>query len=93
MVHNLPDITGSGVATPLALTRTSANWAIISAAKANTGVVRIGDKNTSANSGSPIPAGTSLTLPATGNAEALDLGQIFYYAIAGDIFSVIYGKT
>lgn len=95
MVHNIPDITGTGVAVPLvaAGVRTAANWVQIVAGAANSADCRFGDSTTSATSGSRIAPGAGQMFPATGNAESLNLASCYVFLAVGDTVSVIYGRT
>lgn len=94
MVHNVPDIAGTGAAVPLIPggVRTSAAWVQISTG-ANTAAVRIGDNTTSAASGTIVEANTVCTFPPLANAEPYDLSQIYAFITAGDHISIVYCKT
>lgn len=92
MVHNIADITPNGTATRLKLTRTPANWLMISAPTANTGDIRIGDSATAAANGVVIAKGTTLLLPPIGDDSYLDLALIYVFGAAGaDKVGVLYG--
>ncbi len=95
MVHNITDITGTGVTVPLVANavRTPANWVQLVAGSGNSADARFGDLTTSATSGSRLAPGSGQMFPATGNAESLDLAQCFVFLAAGDTVSVVYGKT
>jgi hypothetical protein len=95
VVHNIPDITGTGstfALIPMGV-RTAASWVIIGAPTANTGDIRVGDSTTSVTSGIPVHAGTTLTIPATGNAESLNLADVWVQVPTGCVCSAVYGKT
>jgi hypothetical protein len=95
VVHNVPDITGTGAAVPLIPggVRTSAAWVQIVTGSANTANVRFGDSTTSATSGTRLPANSSQLLPPLANAECYDLAQLYVFMAAGDTISCVYAKT
>jgi hypothetical protein len=95
LVHNISDITGTGVAVPLIAggVRTAANWVQLTALPGNSADVRFGDSTTSASSGARIAPGAGQLFPATANSESLDLAQCFVFLANGDKVTVVYGRT
>lgn len=92
MVHNIPDITPAGTATPLASQPTRAAWVLITAGVSNAGTVRVGDTTTGAASGAPILGSGSVLFPSQGATNPYDLSIIKVYGTGSDSVAVVYGR-
>ncbi len=90
------DIAGDGSAHVLGTG--VARWVQVNCAAANSAAVRLGDSNTSATRGAPMPAGGGMMLPPIPSAptyqapdQYYDLSKIYYYAANGDKISLVWG--
>jgi len=99
MVRNFNvTVTAAGTAQPLTASRTPASWALIQAAKGNTGSVYIGGigitNGTATTNGIELAKGDTLSLPAMGITEPYDLATVFVNADTNsDKVRVIYGRA
>jgi len=79
--------------------RTPAAWAVIQAAKGNTGSVYVGGtpaptNGTTTTNTVELAKGDSLTLPAMGIADSYDLSTVFMNVDTnGDKVRVVYGRA
>lgn len=92
-------VTTAGTAVPLQATRAPAAWAIIQAAKGNTGSVYVGGQPSPTNGTTTtntieLAKGDSLSLPAMGIAEPYDLAGVFVNSdTSGDKVRIVYGRA
>ena len=98
-VVSVVDVTGDGSAHKLQSSAVTARWVQIICSTSNVSAVRLGSSTVSSTQGAPLAAGGGFMLPpiapapGTKNADVYyDLSTIYYYAAAGDKFSMILGK-
>lgn len=93
-VHDLPDITPNGQATPLSATPIFAVWVDLGPNEGNAGDIRYGGSTVSATRGSRLQHGalTPHTIPRCDfNQGAYDLSKIFVFGTGSDSVSISYG--
>ena len=91
MVHSIADITPNSTATPLASTRTPANWLQIICPATNAGDIRIGDSLVSASRGLAVAKGSGQAFPPISDDNYLDLSMIYVYGTGSDKVTILYG--
>ena len=91
-IKTIADITCvGGVATPISATSIIAKWVQITVVSAAANV-RIGDSSVGASRGVPTAGSGFFYFPqdATDLMGRWDLSNIFYFATAGDVLSILY---
>ncbi len=96
MLHQLPDITGTGT-NPVQLSATPirCNWIRFQTSNsvhANGSVVRVGDASVSATQGLAVPPNGDEVLEPASATNSYDLSQTYLNIANGDAVQVSYGQ-
>ena len=93
MLHQLPDITGTGSAVALSSAPLRVNWLRIttnSTVHTNSSVVRVGDANVSSTQGTVVNDAKDLS-PASAT-NSFDLSQTYILVASGDQIQLAYNQ-
>ena len=95
MLHQLPDITGTGSAVALSSAPLRVNWLRIttnSTVHTNSSVVRVGDANVSATQGTVVGINDAKDLSPASATNSFDLSQTYVLVASGDQIQLAYNQ-
>jgi len=96
VLHQLPDVTGTGAAVALSATPVRVNWVKIqtnSKVHTNSSVVRVGDASVSATQGMVVDVNDSKDVNPASATNTFDLSQTYALIQTGDVIQVSYNQV